>query len=183
MKGFFSYKITGLNLDFLIEKLKKGGIPLYLLKKEDKKTLIITTSAKTEKKLFAITKGLCYNIIKIGESGVFNLKEFFVKRLSLIIFASLFLFSTFLFRNFVVKIEVFGTGYSKREEIKRVLEENGVKEFSFFTADTKTIETKILKTGDFSFCSVEKKGNRLKINALLTKKEVVKEKSYAPPLR
>ena len=137
MKGFFSYKITGLNLDFLIEKLKKGGIPLYLLKKEDKKTLIITTSAKTEKKLFAITKGLCYNIIKIGESGVFNLKEFFVKRLSLIIFASLFLFSTFLFRNFVVKIEVFGTGYSKREEIKRVLEENGVKEFSFFTAEPK----------------------------------------------
>ena len=44
MKGFITYKITGINLDFLIEKLKKDKSPLFLLKKEGKNTFRIIIS-------------------------------------------------------------------------------------------------------------------------------------------
>jgi len=179
MKNFCTYKITGLNLDFLIEKLKRENIPLYLLKKEGKKGLIITTSKKTEKKLFAITNGLCYNVIKIGENGLFKVKEFFIKRLSLILFSLIFFVSVIIFNGVILKIEVFGSGAVKKQEIIEILKNNGVKEFLFFNAETEKLEREILLTGDFSFCSIEKVGNRLKINANLSKKEKVEQKSYS----
>ena len=57
-----TYKITGLNLDRLIDFAKKRGITLYNAKKFGNKRLIVSVSLKESKKFFAITKELCYNI-------------------------------------------------------------------------------------------------------------------------
>ena len=56
------FEIKGLNLDRLIETLKKRGITLYNVKKKANNRLIVTISAIDSQKLFAISKELCYNI-------------------------------------------------------------------------------------------------------------------------
>ena len=63
IKSLLKYRllIEGLNLDRLINALKKDGITLLDCKKGDK-DLTLTVRGKETEKLFAICKRLCYNI-------------------------------------------------------------------------------------------------------------------------
>ena len=63
------YKVSGLNLDNLVNILKNKGIILYNIKKTDNKTLVVYVNYADAEKFFAITRELCYNIKKVSERG------------------------------------------------------------------------------------------------------------------
>ena len=81
---FYHYRIEGFNLNYVINGLRKRGVFIYNMKKRDKKTLLLTINAVNEKKLFAITNGLCYNVLRIGENGLFTILSFIKRRQKLL---------------------------------------------------------------------------------------------------
>ena len=171
--GFYTtYKITGLNLDNLVNILKNKGINLRDIVKAGRKTLIVSVSLSDTEKFFAITRDMCYNIKKVGERGKYRFALKLTRNLGFVIGAVIFaVFSAFL-NDFVFSIDYVGSGSVYAREISAFLDSENVKPFSRFSAiDLPALSDKILEKSDkISFAECNKVGNRLKINLVLSEK-------------
>ena len=171
--GFYTtYKISGLNLDNLVNILKNKGVFLKDIVKRDRKTLIVSVSYPDTEKFFAITRELCYNIKKAGERGKFRLALKITRNLGIIVGAAVFAVFSVLADDFVFSIDYAGSGSVYAREIDAFLKSENVKPFSRFSEiDLPALSDKILaQTDNISFAECAKVGNRLKINLVLSEK-------------
>ncbi|MBO4251318.1 MAG: sporulation protein YqfD [Clostridia bacterium] len=171
---YATYKVTGLNLDNLVNILKNKGIVLRDISKTDFKTLVVTVSLRDSEKFFAITRELCYNIKRIGERGKYRFALKLKRNIGMVIGAVVFAVCCIVADDFVFAIDLSGSGSVYEREVKVLLERENVKPFSRFSGlDIPALSDKILAaTDDISFAECVKSGNRLKIHLVLSEKPV-----------
>lgn len=171
---FVVYKVTGLNLDNLVNILKNKGVTLYDIKKNDGRTLTVSVKYADSEKFFAITRDLCYNVKRIGEKGRFRFALKLFRNLGLLVGAMVFVISSVFADDYILSVDYYGSGKAVSREIGEYLNSRGVCEFSRFSdIDLPTLSDEILKVSDkISFAECVKCGNRLKINLALAESPV-----------
>ena len=60
-RGFIRFKVNGLNLGALIERLAKKGVTLYGIKKSESRLLEFSVRCADARKVIALLENLCYN--------------------------------------------------------------------------------------------------------------------------
>ena len=167
---FVVYKVTGLNLDNLVNILKNKGITLYGLCKPDNRMLTVSVNYADSEKFFAITRDLCYNVKRIGEKGRFRFALKLFRNLGIVIGAIIFTVLSVVFDDVILSVDYYGSGSVVAREIDGYLKSRGVAEFSRFSdIDLPALSDEILKVSDkISFAECVKCGNRLKINLALS---------------
>ncbi len=168
-----TFLVQGLNLDRLIEHVKKQGITLYDVKKISQKSMHVTVNLKQGQKFFAIAKDLCYNIKKVKDGGRNYPLYFLFKEFGLIIGAVIFTFIAIYFNGFIFSFEYSGSGSVLKREVQDFLEQRGIKKYTRFSdIDLAKIEDEILAGNDrLSFVGLERKGNVLKVELALSKED------------
>lgn len=157
-------EIEGLYPEGALQKLKREGIPLYFVRKTNKKRISVCVERKYRKKVFTILQNSCYNIIKEEYFGLARLFFHCAQKAGFFIGAAAFaLFASFS-NVFVLRIDVVGTGDYYRPEILSLLEDNGVTRGKPYP-DEKTAEltARILGFENVSFCSLKKSGSVLRV--------------------
>lgn len=163
------YEIRGLNLDRLINTLKKRGIGLYDVKKYGVKRLVLAVNGSDNEKFFAITRELCYNVKKVRDKGRLYPALYLFRNLGLVIGAVVFLVAGVFFDDVIFSFSFTGSGSVYKREVTDYLSGRGIKVYSRFSdLDLKTLEDEILAFNPhLSFASCKKDGNRLAINLVL----------------
>ncbi len=162
------YKVEGLNLDYLINRLKNSGIGVYDYERISTKEVRLTISFVDNKKFFAISKDLCYNITKIKESGIFRPFFLLYKNVGLLVGILVFSLGVLFCDNLLLSVDVSGNGRIYENSIKEYLSSIGVERYQLFSnIDIGKIENQLNGDDRFSFVTVKKSGNRLKIDAHL----------------
>lgn len=83
--------------------------------------------------------------------------------------AVFFILSAFFTRNLIIRIDVEGNGAFYEREVLNILDENGIREFSFMTdSSVPLLNAKILSLPDVSFASVKKQGYILKVEVIVS---------------
>ena len=170
MKRVYSqYRITGFNLDNLINYVKKRGITLVNVKKFQQNVMIVCVKHSESEKFFAIAKELCYNIKKIKDKGAFYPFLYLYKNIGLVIGSVILLVISIFANDFIFKIDFKGTGSVLKREIELCLQENGVTEFSRFSnLDVDELSRKLLSSNQrLTFVECRKEGNVLVVNSAL----------------
>ena len=164
------YKITGLNLDNLINTLKNRGITLFDIKKLNNKQVIVAVSYNNSKKLFAIAKEMCYSVKKIREKGLGLILLNSVRSVGAILGALVFSLITIGLSDIIFEVNYSGTGSACKGQVQEYLSSVGVNKYSRFSSfDIQNLEDQILANcNDLSFVSLQKKGNRLMVNLTLS---------------
>ena len=163
------YEVTGLNQERLLNTLRSRGVPVYKVRKLQKNRMRLTVSASSESKFFAILNGSCYNVKKLGASGIANPFVRLCGRPGRALGLAILIAACIYANGLLFAVDITGSGAVYRAEIEEVLAESGVKKFGRFGAwDFKAIERAIFASEHFSFVSVEKAGNRLRVRAELS---------------
>ena len=147
-----------------LRKLKKSEIGVYDCKKEGAR-FIFSVKDKHVKKVFALFNKPCYNIRveagslqKKGKLKLFN-------RLGLLIGGIVLVAAVYFSGSFVFKISVGGSGAYLENEVRRIIYEEGAKEFSRLNNfDYPSATGKILSLPQVTFCSIKKRGSVLVID-------------------
>ncbi len=106
-----------------------------------------------------------YTVTKVGEYGVMRPIAYLTKRIGLLVGAIIFVASSYLTAPVVLAVDYVGTGAQHYLVAQTVLEENGVKPFSYCDLSVSKLADRILERTDlFSFVSVKKVGARIKVN-------------------
>ena len=174
-KGVYStFLVTGLNLDRLLNTLKKEDITLCNVKKTSNKTIYITIKIQEVKKFFAITKDMCYNIQKVKTSGRAYPLLYLYKNLGLLIGSLIIIATAFLSNDLVFDVSFEGTGAVYKREVQTLLHQKGVHTFSRFSSlNLKRLGSEILSSTDrLSYASCQKVGNTLKVNLVLSSQPI-----------
>lgn len=165
-KGLFSrYEVVGLNQSVLLNSLAKNGIKIERIKKVDSSKMTLDINCSQNKKFFAITKELCYNIKKVKDGGFFYPLVCLSRRLGVLFGTIAFLTIVLLSNDVIFGLEFSGSGAVFERRAREVLRTYGVCEFSRFSAvDFNQAAKGLLKSDDkFSFVSVKRKGSRIAI--------------------
>lgn len=162
------YKIEGLNLDRLINRLNKNGISVYNVKKKAR-SVIFSINARESEKVFAICKELCYNIIEVNNHGRLYPVVRLIRNVGVLAGVVAFIGLQMFFSDVCLSFEFSGNGNVYSREVTEYLIANGVKPMGRFSSfNMQTLEDRLLASSDkFSFVSCEKSGCRLKINLVL----------------
>ena len=169
------YRISGVNLDNLVNTLKNKGVAIRDFVKSDNKTAVLSVSFADTEKFFAITREMCYNIEKVGEKGRHRFLFKIIRNAGLFIGALMFFAVAALTDDFIFSIDYYGSGSVFSREAEEYLNARGVKPFTRFSEfDLAELSDGILACSDrISFAECVKSGNRLKVNLVL-KTEPVK---------
>lgn len=144
-----------------LKKLKKEGIAVYDVKKEGA-YLIFSVKDKDAEKVFAIFDKPCYNTTVHKKSPVKRLLSFLTLRVGLIVGAALFVICACVANNFVLKIEVSGSGSYLEPEVRRIIADEGAGEFKSFSSFNKPAASgRILSLPQVTFCNISKRGSVL----------------------
>ena len=165
------FLVEGVMPERALLRLKRAGIPLYNVKKTEKKHILFSVKKKDSEKVFAIYPNVCYNITayhpytvtKLGGEGLAKWVDASKKRLGFLIGALLFCMLSLGAEPFVLGVEFVGTDVYVREA-KQLLAEQGIKPFSVYkTAKEDLVTAKLLALDGVEFCSVQKVGNRVRV--------------------
>lgn len=170
MKRVYSvFQVKGLNLDRLLNNLKKKGITLLNINKIDNKTINLTVYHNQSKKFFAICKELCYNVKEIKEKGLFYPLLFLKRNLGVLMGAVILLSFSLYFNNRLLDIRYSGSGSVLKNEVQVILSENGIDKFSKFSNfNLNDISNKILSSNPrLSYVNCKKDGNVLSVELAL----------------
>lgn len=171
IKGVYSeYKVKGVNIEVLLNTLKKNNIQVYNCKYIENKTICITVKLIDEQKFFAISKKLCYNVKKVKNSGKFLWLYKLITNPGIIVGCLLFVLLTSVFSDFVFGFKFVGDGRIYSNLVETQLQEMGVTRLSRFSKiDEKALANTILTENDeFSFVNCKKQGNNLVIELILS---------------
>ena len=171
---FTVYRVTGLNLDNLVNILKNRGVALFDMKKTGNKTLTLSVNCADNEKFFAITRDLCYNVERIGEKGRFRFVLSLWRNAGFFIGALVFALLSVAADDFVFSVDYNGGGAAIEREIDGYLKSRGIGAFSRFSEiDLPSLSDDILAFSDkITFAECAKCGNRLKISLALTEQPV-----------
>lgn len=157
-------KIEGIYPEGVIKKLTREKIPLFEVKKTDKKSLELCIERKNRKKVFTILEDSCYNITKVRYYGFLSALRRCKERAGLFVGCALFFILCTLSDYPVLRIDVVGTGEYYRREVLQLLSDSGVEEGKPYDGKSASeITAKILALKDVSFCSLKKSGNVLRV--------------------
>lgn len=147
-----------------LRKLRKANLPVYNCEKAGI-SFLFSVKDKDIKKAFAIFEKPCYNVCVISQSAKNSLIAKVLSRIGLIVGAAAFIIISALSNLFVFKISVTGSGSYLSPEIKRIVYESGVKEFSYYKGfDAPSATGKILALPQVTFCNIKKSGSILHVD-------------------
>lgn len=147
-----------------LRKLKKAGIGVYNCQKSGV-AFLFSVKDKDIKKVFAIFEKPCYNISVIRESGKNRFLGKVFARIGLVAGTALFIAASAVSNLFVFRISVTGSGSYLAPEIKRIVYETGLKEFSYYKGfDAPSATGRILALPQVTFCNIRKSGSVLRID-------------------
>lgn len=147
-----------------LRKLKKAQISIYNCEKSQV-YFLFSVKDKDIKKVFAIFEKPCYNFCIVAESAKNSLIKKALSRIGLIAGAAAFIVIAAISNLFVFKISVTGSGSYLSPEVKRIVYESGIKEFSYFKGfDAPMATGKILALPQVTFCNIKKNGSVLCID-------------------
>lgn len=147
-----------------LRKLKKAQIAVFNCKKEGA-AFIFEVKDKDTQKVFAIFDKPCYNITVIKKSRKSRLLSFLSVRAGLVAGAAAFVLSCVAANSFVLKIEVSGSGSYLEPEVRKIVYDEGAKEFGTFSSLNIPVATgRILSLPQVTFCNIEKRGSVLIID-------------------
>ncbi len=163
------YAVEGLNVNVLVNRLAKDGVEVQGLKKIGKNRAEITIKSSENKKFFAISKDLCYNIKKIRDRGILSPLLFLFRNIGLVVGCLSFVAAGVVSDDFIFGFTFSGTGSAYKAEIEQYLDERGVTVYSRFSrVDLDALADDILRVSpNMSFVACSKKGNRLQIELAL----------------
>lgn len=144
-----------------LRKLKRAEIPVYNCKKEGA-AFIFEVKDKDTQKVFAIFDKPCYNVTEIRKSRKNRLLSFLAVRAGLIAGAALFVTACIVANSFVLKIKVSGSGSYLEPEVRKIVYDEGAKEFKSIASFNFSVATgRILALPQVTFCNIEKRGSVL----------------------
>ena len=147
-----------------LKKLQKAKIPVYNCKKRGA-DFIFCIKDKDIKKVFAIFKKPCYNIVIECGSFKKRLIKGLALRAGLVVGAIIFVLAAYLSNYFVLKIEVSGSGSYLQSVVRQIVEEEGAGEWRPYSALDKPVATgRILAIPEVTFCNIQKRGSVLIID-------------------
>lgn len=156
---FESYEITSLTVNRAVNKLARGGVEVFNVRKTGKNKIRCSIRSKDAEKFFAIFHGSCYTINKLNDRGLKKLAKWALYRVGVLAGLAVFCLVIFLSGFFVFKIEVVGSGSHYVGEVRALLREAGLSPFSVYSETrAQNARTHILDLPAVSFCSVQKKG-------------------------
>ena len=162
---FIKCLILGEGSFSLIEKLHKMGVYVYDITFFEEKTEISIDFAD-RKKLFAISRNMCYNIRILKYIGKVSLLKKALSKLGLTACFLLFTAFAFLSDGYVSKIEYLGDGEYLSPKISSLLQSKGIEENTFLNENLKDVENSLLKELDgVSYISLNKSGRILTVEA------------------
>ena len=163
MWGRTQLKIEGISAYRAVDKLERAGIPVFFVRKRQKNAITLEVESKDYKKVFAILQSPCYNVKKVRLRGLSKLYSQIRQSAGLIAGVFLFLAVVLFFESRVLKIEVVGSGAYYEAEVKQILSENGVEQFSASPQNTALCTSQILSLPRVSYCSLKKSGGILTV--------------------
>lgn len=164
------YHIQGLNIERLLNKLAKEGIDVFSVHRPKQNVLRFSVRLSDDQKVFAILKGMCYNI-KTRKIGGYGYPLYFLlKRPGIVLGAAIFLFAALFADNTIFRFQVTGSGAVYGQEIIALLNDSGIEEGKRFSSvDFDSAENLILRNFErLSFVTVRKHGNTLLVDAAMS---------------
>ena len=160
------YLVQGLNFKKFLDSLKKQNIDILELEKIEYNLFRIGIEEKNRDRFLAITKKFNYlvNEDKLPRAKVIDRK---IKgNIALTIVFVLIFISIFISSNFVYQTKIYGLENVSKQEVLRVLDENGFREGRFKSSyDLDRIEQVLTsKIEGISYASAVIKGNTLIVN-------------------
>lgn len=163
-------QIDGLMPERALLRLKRAGIPLYNLQRLAKDKIRLRVRRKDLYKIAAIYPQAgdmdvrsAYTFSRIEGVGVAKLVDFCKNRVGFVLGVMAFCILTLAADTFVFGIEFVGTDVYARE-VAKALDENGIHLFAPYKAGQEDMITaKLLSLDYVDFCSVTKKGGRLRV--------------------
>lgn len=164
-------QIEGLMPQRALLRLRRAGISLYRIQKTRKDCICLQVERKDLFKVFALypktadgqTPYSPYKVKQLGGVGVARAVDFCKNRLGFVLGVLLFCILTLAADGFVFGVDFVGAQEYKRETMQ-ALEENGVTLFTPYKKGKEDLVTAKLLSLDFvEFCSVQKVGNRLRV--------------------
>ena len=164
-------RIEGIMPERALLRLKRAGIPLYEVRKIQKNAILLRVRRKDRRKVFAIYPNLCYNegttapykATYLGGVGLAKIVDFCKNRVGLLLGGLAFCILTLAADTFLFGVDFVGTSVYARETMQ-VLEEYGVRLFApYKKGKEKQIAAKLLSLDFVEFCTVQKVGNRLRV--------------------
>ena len=147
-----------------MRKLAKAGIGVYDCKK-DGAEFNFSVKDKDAEKVFAIFDKPCYNIKVSGKSRKNKFFSRLALRAGLVAGAALFVLLALISNAFVLKIEVGGSGGYLESEVRRIVYDEGAREFRPYSAFNKSVATgKILALPRVTFCNIFRRGSVLMVD-------------------
>ena len=169
--GKQEFTVEALSAYRVVDKLARAGIEVLSFRTASKNSAVFTVNGKDTKKVFAILRGSCYNIRKVRPRGLSRVAERIIKSAGLLAGILLFFLSVLFFQARVLDIRVVGSGAYYKDEVLRILNENGVKKFSFLPEDCAPITASIIALPRVSFCTVGKDGGIVTVTVEVTDDE------------
>ena len=166
MFGKVYYEVTGLNFDKFLKLLRSENIQIFKLQKLEYNTFTIGVRKQDEKKFLALVTKMNYTITTTKQTTMPKalqvLKQNIALGLSIVFISIIFIVSC----NMVFKVEVFGLENISRNQVIKVLNENGYNTGKLkVTYKLDSLETILKKNiSNISFASAIIKGNTLIIN-------------------
>lgn len=159
VKGYTSISVKGLNIEKLINRLIKEGVPVYSASRKEHKRLDFCVEYKCRKKVIACLENLCYNYQITGDFGLMPLFGMLLRRAGLIAGCALICFAAFFSTFYVADIRVSGCKSIDPESIKGSVGEMGAAGFSLGRPAASEIEKSIYeKYHGVSFVSASYRG-------------------------
>ena len=167
---YSEFIVSGNNAEGFINSLKRAGVDVYRVEKRGKKEMTVTVSRADEKKFFAKTEDMCYNVKKCADKGFLAPFLYLVDNWGILIGAVIFLIAAFISGNVLLGFTFKGSGSIYEEEIAAYLADIGIVRYSFFSSvNEEEVANGLMADFDFSFASVKKRGNYLVIETVLSK--------------
>ncbi len=167
--------VEGLMPERAVDRLQRAGIFVFSAKKIEKKQILFCINKKDLEKAFAIYPNMCYNskresvysFTRVGAKSARERKIARQRLLGLGLGICIFFLLFFNAAAYVFRVDLVGTDIYRRETLE-ILQANGVRIFApYVSGKEDVICAKILELDGVEFCSVQKRGNTLRVEIRL----------------
>ncbi len=178
-----AYTVKGVKMKDLPIYLHQKNVAIYGYKQKQENIFIVTIDYQDRRKFFAISKNMCYNILKVNYRGLLSPVYTTLKYIGVSIGVLLFTINCFTLNDFVYDVDCTGSGSLYKNEIISIAKDYGIyKGAKYSKANVDLLRLKLLSHKErLSFVSIEKRGNTVIINSMVSNTELgTLEKNVQP---
>lgn len=140
-----------------LDKLAGAGITIYSARRIAPGKLKIRVKCKETEKIFAIFRGSCYTVTKVGPARLAKLRAYLLRRPGIAAGIAAFVAAAYLFNVPVLRVDVSASRYESAA--REILEEAGIRPFSLCGEEAREeVRRALLALPGVVFVSVEKEG-------------------------